>query len=590
MTNWAIRGIFTGTAADYANRSREGGKDDGPSLKKIGTGEGTQVYGWGLYGSNQRGVAERYAKNGRGAGGKDWIKEGKNHDELSDVEKEAASYLKGMGSKEAAIERLREDVEWFEEKGIKDEAAALKPILEELSAHGEEYREQHENVYEQTFFTDRAPGDESHLLKWYEPVTSEQIGWIDDAWRKENPKVTSEEAREKLFARLLDGADGQHVYGWLSETLGSPQAASEFLARAGIDGVKYPVDSYGGKGVKDGDAAGWNYVSFRDDNIRVDHKWTDGQLRYSRKLKQEVESALVKGSESAKQKKRHEDIEFSENIPIFPFLGLSGARVVTDAQRIRKMVKKHHLTAEQIAQFPEKYSDPAAVMKDEGGYVVLTDMMAKTDSGDTKPVCIALKPRKLRTGEVVLIATAMSHDAAKEFNYYQSRIKGGLLYADINKAARLGLEEETESILRTQASDGNVKTAAEYSEWSTGTNYSTGGEAAQGGAEAANQDASDESQAQIRPQRRSAEEEIEGMERALQAVRAGRVRVADSGGEAGEASEPGRAASAELLAAQRVAPSANRSVANPVALPMSGLVGLYRALRGCSGTRIRCGT
>ncbi|MBR4523476.1 MAG: hypothetical protein IKO64_04500, partial [Kiritimatiellae bacterium] len=25
--------------------------------------------------------------------------------------------------------------------------------------------------------------------------------------------------------------------------------------------------------IKDGDKTGWNYVSFRDDNIRVDHKW-----------------------------------------------------------------------------------------------------------------------------------------------------------------------------------------------------------------------------------------------------------------------------------------------------------------------------
>lgn len=45
-------------------------------------------------------------------------------------------------------------------------------------------------------------------------------------------------------------------------------------------GVKYPVDSYG-KPIKDGDEVGWNYVSFRDDNIRVDHKWVDGQARYS---------------------------------------------------------------------------------------------------------------------------------------------------------------------------------------------------------------------------------------------------------------------------------------------------------------------
>ena len=33
--------------------------------------------------------------------------------------------------------------------------------------------------------------------------------------------------------------------------------------------------------MKDGDKAGWNYVAFSDEHIRVDHKWTDGQMRYS---------------------------------------------------------------------------------------------------------------------------------------------------------------------------------------------------------------------------------------------------------------------------------------------------------------------
>ena len=33
--------------------------------------------------------------------------------------------------------------------------------------------------------------------------------------------------------------------------------------------------------MKDGDTAGWNYVSFRDDNINVDHKWRDGQALFS---------------------------------------------------------------------------------------------------------------------------------------------------------------------------------------------------------------------------------------------------------------------------------------------------------------------
>ena len=47
-----------------------------------------------------------------------------------------------------------------------------------------------------------------------------------------------------------------------------------------IDGVKYPVGTMHGA-PKEGEDLRFNYVSFRDDNVRVDHKWTDGQQRYS---------------------------------------------------------------------------------------------------------------------------------------------------------------------------------------------------------------------------------------------------------------------------------------------------------------------
>ena len=46
--------LYTGSTADYER----------PSLHYVGTGEGSQVYGWGLYASNRRGVAESYAKAG----------------------------------------------------------------------------------------------------------------------------------------------------------------------------------------------------------------------------------------------------------------------------------------------------------------------------------------------------------------------------------------------------------------------------------------------------------------------------------------------------------------------------------------------
>ena len=289
----SIGGIYTGTAADYANRSRQGGKDDGPSVKKIGTGEGSQVYGWGLYGSTERGVAEGYAGKGLDRRGERvWTKGGKSPNELTRVESDAAKVIRGSGSREQAIRVIEEGIEDFRKDGLKKLEEHYQAIKKEISEHGDEYAPAHANLYEQTFFTDREPGDESHLLKWYEDLPKEQVDWIAQEFAKEGFFVAS-------FSKLkgwtiLDRTSGKKMSLWdkresgeayeaIAKFLGSPQAASEFLARAGIDGVKYPVDSYGGKGVKDGDKAGWNYVAFSDEHIRVDHKWTDGEMRYARR-------------------------------------------------------------------------------------------------------------------------------------------------------------------------------------------------------------------------------------------------------------------------------------------------------------------
>ncbi|MGN0844243.1 MAG: VWA domain-containing protein, partial [Kiritimatiellia bacterium] len=108
------------------------------------------------------------------------------------------------------------------------------------------------------------------------------LTWQDVGGEEAAPENYPEDVFRDYLEQYLDlSATGEEVYKQISDVLGSPKAASEFLARAGIDGVKYPVDSYGGKSVKDGDVYGWNYVSFRDDNIRVDHKWVDGEKKYS---------------------------------------------------------------------------------------------------------------------------------------------------------------------------------------------------------------------------------------------------------------------------------------------------------------------
>jgi len=171
-------------------------------------------------------------------------------------------------------------------------AETFRQTLEILQ--GERKPEQH--LYEQTFFTDRAPGDESHLLKWYEAVTKENMERIRAQLLKEGVEnAWLADDAENDFR----GYKAEEVYANLARTLGSAKAASEFLYRAGIDGVKYPVDSYGGKGVKDGDEAGWNYVAFSDEHIRVDHKWTDGEQRFSVTVNPEVRAAVTVDAKDA---------------------------------------------------------------------------------------------------------------------------------------------------------------------------------------------------------------------------------------------------------------------------------------------------
>lgn len=258
----SVSPVYTGSAADYEK----------PSLLKIGTGEGSQVYGWGLYGSTVRGVAESYT------------------DSSYDKNTWARNYLaKNGGNRDAAIKELK-----YASKYVDGEAKKAALDAAKLIASGKKIP-QGGNLYSQTFFTNRAPGDESHLLNWYEPVNEENVRRVIDQYAKEHngeemlsetpsgtmtaedfgSKKEFEKAKKELRAEISERGEG--LYKYLSGILGGEKSASEFLARADIDGIKYPVNSYGGKGVKDGDTAGWNYVSFRDDNIRVDHKWRDGE-------------------------------------------------------------------------------------------------------------------------------------------------------------------------------------------------------------------------------------------------------------------------------------------------------------------------
>ena len=230
---FSIGGIYTGSAADYEK----------PSLHAVGKSNGV-AFGWGLYGSSAKSDAENFG----------------------------------------------------------------------------------DNIYEQTFFTNRPEGDESHLIDWDKPLTEENKNRIldglvyqarkieavknavestladeardfgldqDEDYEPESIEGMADDVLREAIERTIDVQTdkGRSVYTHLAALLTGKsigevnsfagrldafKAASEFLRdECDIDGIKYPAEA---DGAKHGET---HYVSFRDDNIRVDHKWVDGQMRFS---------------------------------------------------------------------------------------------------------------------------------------------------------------------------------------------------------------------------------------------------------------------------------------------------------------------
>lgn len=256
----SIPNVWTGSAADY----------DKPSLHYIGSGEGSQVYGWGLYGSSSRDVAEWYAKN-------DAIN--KSTGVLLVDGKSFRSATRDNLPAQRALERLfygySDSIESLE-KYYKDQIQSMEKLISEnISIDPYQLRmskeslqwikdnkdkitftpprkiEGNRNLYKQTFFA----GKEENLLNWDKPVNKKQKNLIIKQAEKEGLNVSN---------ILWDGGKiyGNALYNYLATPsyLGSPKAASEFLYRAGIDGITYIGDSSGVR----------NYVAFSDEDIKVD--------------------------------------------------------------------------------------------------------------------------------------------------------------------------------------------------------------------------------------------------------------------------------------------------------------------------------
>jgi uncharacterized protein YcfJ len=223
---------------------------------KIGTGEGAQAYGHGLYFAGKREVAEHYRQN---------VKDMKGLKELK-------ARLEGMREE---IVDLRINSKYLRDKdSVKSEK--LRKQADDLTKESRELFLKHYKKFTEPgslYKVELAPKDSEYLL-WDKPLSEQPKGVrekIDPIIKKFGVNTTfrgkgNTDSTHPKFWKDIE-AKGDVIYGELAGKLGSKPESSAALKEAGIPGIKYLDGMSRGKGEGD-----YNYVIFDEADVTVTEK------------------------------------------------------------------------------------------------------------------------------------------------------------------------------------------------------------------------------------------------------------------------------------------------------------------------------
>ncbi len=254
-------------------------------LQHIGSGEGAQAYGWGMYFAGAKEVAEYYRKT-TSSGDYVSVNDRKiglqNTDELSQEERSAALELLDAGGDFRKASKRVENayyhpgrillaLQQLKEKGAKIEKGG-KLYQVELAPKESDYLDWDKPLSEQSEKVKAALKDayddmvnrETDYHKASE--LSRKSGFPDSATGQQIYR----DLGESLAKRVDEMADGPNPRGWnsvqntINDRVSNEEAASRYLNSIGIPGIRYLDGSSRGKG--DGNH---NYVIFDDSHVSI---------------------------------------------------------------------------------------------------------------------------------------------------------------------------------------------------------------------------------------------------------------------------------------------------------------------------------
>ena len=271
------------------------------TTEAMGTGEGAQLFGWGLYFTDQKSIGEWYAKT---LSDKDFEYDGNKLSEntlsyldIADPNAFDADYksdiLQLTKARSVNTENIKKRAKQAKtlvlsviknnEKLYKKSQSLYYKNTATLSELNDKEKQEARSFNKDQFALKRILVELNGLInaknivqtKWanvykvslHKGKTINQYDWLD--WRNSLSQNTQEiiDKSGLLKGEDIKGFNGRELYEKLTTKLGSSEKASLFLLKNGIDGIKYPSGSLSGDfNYKNGT----NYVVFDENAVSLE--------------------------------------------------------------------------------------------------------------------------------------------------------------------------------------------------------------------------------------------------------------------------------------------------------------------------------
>lgn len=270
------------------------------SIDKIGTGEGNQAYGHGLYFAESKDIAKEYQRNVTAGTAQAPVRSFKGEVLTPGTpEYHAATLMASPGRTLAAVRR--EVAGWLKD-ARPDEVDHYQGVLDALNRADKKSDFKESAPKGKLYQVDIPDEHVANFLHWDRPLADQPKAMesirellLSDKVEQRALDDFGVDTREELAAQLLDsGSSGADVYGSLTDVFRTDKAASAALDSVGVKGIKYLDGTSRGKG-----EGTHNLVVFDDKIVTLTHK--DGSKVSPDERREYMQSAESKPQEARGQ-------------------------------------------------------------------------------------------------------------------------------------------------------------------------------------------------------------------------------------------------------------------------------------------------